>query len=174
MNKSSDSMTQTRQAVKDASHLLLDTKVIKTLQQGHEHLQSALKEQQHELKLLRKEVRRSRSGGFPWGLVLLAGAGYALYRSNPDVRQRIDGLLKQVNPGVQGNLARAGEAAKDAVSDLAQGQSPAANLHRVGGELGRAGEKKMDQVQDSAAKLQADARRAADDVRSDLKGEAKL
>ncbi|WP_216322338.1 YtxH domain-containing protein [Deinococcus aestuarii] len=131
-----------------------------------------------EAQMERLQHERRGGGGFPWGLVLLAGVAYALYRSNPSFRDRIRGLLRQVSPGLEGHLARAGDAAKDAVSDVMRGDDPRDALRDAGGERRRAGEKAADQAgdklrdlqhqaQDSAQDLRRDAQRAADDLRDD-------
>ncbi|GGK30805.1 hypothetical protein GCM10008955_25760 [Deinococcus malanensis] len=56
-------------------------------------------EQQKDLKSLQRELSELKaarsSGGFPWGLVLVAGSAYALYRSNPAVRTQVQGLMDQ-------------------------------------------------------------------------------
>lgn len=136
-------------------------------------LATTVARQQKELHRLEAQVerlsRRSTSGGgFPWGLVLLAGGVYALYRSNPSFRDQLQGLLRRVNPGVEGNLARAGDAAKDAVSRVAQGENPGDAMRTAGGELRRAGEKTVDQAQDRAQDLKRDVNRAVDDARDEL------
>lgn len=155
--------------------------------------QVTLTEQQKTVQRLEVEVEalkkgqellfkrgRSSGGGFPWGLVLLAGGAYYLYRSNPSFRDRVQLLLGRADPGIQGNLARAGDAVKDAVSSVAQGERPGDALRTAGGELKRAGEKAVDEardrvqdlkrdVQGGAQDLKREAGRAADDVRDDLK-----
>lgn len=106
-----------------------------------------------DLGRLERAQDRQASGGFPWGLVLLAGGAYALYRSNPSVRAQVDGALRRLNPGTEGNLTRAGDAARGAVQDLVQGHSPAPGLHTAGGELRRAGEKTVEASGDLVDRL---------------------
>ncbi|MDV6376316.1 YtxH domain-containing protein [Deinococcus arenicola] len=133
---------------------------------------AALGKQAPELQAIRQElgkIRKQRSSGsFPWGLVLLAGGVYALYRSNAGVRDRIDGLLKRVSPGMEGNLTRAGDAAKDAASGVMHGDSSKDALGRLDGEVGRAGEKAADRAKDSLEDVKHDAESKA----ADLKREA--
>lgn len=127
--------------------------------------------QLHDLQVQVNTLMRARGrsgGGFPWGVVLLAGGGYYLYRSNPTVRDQINGLLKRVNPGAEGNLARAGDAAKDAVGKVMHGEDPSSAVKDAGGELKRAGEKTLDAAGD---KLQ-DLKQSAQDKAQDAKGAA--
>ena len=130
---------------------------------------AALKEQSQELQSIHKELatlRKQRSsGGFPWGLVLLAGGAYALYRSNAGVRDQVDGLLKRVSPGMKGNLARAGDAVKDAAGDLMRGDSPKDALGRLGGEVQRAGDKAADHAKDTLEDVERNAESKADDLK---------
>ncbi|MDV6375880.1 YtxH domain-containing protein [Deinococcus arenicola] len=130
-----------------------------------------LADQQKELQSIRQELKKVRKqrqgGGFPWTLVLLAGSVYALYRSNPEVRDQIDGLLGRIDPGLKGNLARAGDAVKDAASDVMDGKSPSDAVKRAGGELQRAGEKAVDGAKDAAADLQQDAQAKTQDIKQD-------
>ncbi|ACO44951.1 hypothetical protein DEDE109153_18075 [Deinococcus deserti] len=104
--------------------------------------QKELQQVQQELEEMRR--KHSSEGGFPWGMLLIAGGAYALYRTNPSVRQTVQDLLKRVNPGIEGNLTRAG----DAVAGMAQGDKPGTALRAAGGELKRAGEKAVDSAED--------------------------
>ncbi|GAA5515037.1 hypothetical protein Dcar01_03801 [Deinococcus carri] len=136
-------------------------------------LAATVARQQKELHRLEAQVERlsqrsASGGGFPWGLVLLAGGVYALYRSNPSFRDQVQGLLRRVNPGVEGNLARAGDAAKDAVSKVAQGENPGDAMRTAGGELRRAGEKTVDQAQDRLHDLKNQAQDRAQDLKRDV------
>ncbi|QLG13361.1 YtxH domain-containing protein (plasmid) [Deinococcus sp. D7000] len=130
---------------------------------------AALTKQGAELQNIRQELaglRKQRSsGGFPWGLVLLAGGVYALYRSNTGVRDQINGLLKRVSPGIEGNLARAGDAVKDTASDVLDGDSPKDALGRLGGEVQRAGEKAADHAKDAVKDVKRDAESKADNLK---------
>lgn len=149
------------------------TQVGKALAKGQAATAATLVGQQKDLHRLEAQVerlsQRRSSGGFPWGLLLLAGGAYALYRSNPTVREQVQGLLKRVSPGAEGNLARAGDAARDAVSKVAQGDDPRSAVHAVGGELKRAGEKSLDHAQDKARDMQRDADRMKNTAQDDLK-----
>ena len=102
------------QASGDQLEHATDVQVGKALARQQAALTTQMAEQVGELQALRRDVdilqwqRPSKKKGFPWGLLLLAGGVYALYRSNPEVRDRINGVLKRVNPGLEGNLTRAG------------------------------------------------------------------
>ena len=101
-----------------------------------------------DLRLQVKTLSRTRrGGGFPWGLLLVAGGVY-LYRTNSSVKGQIDGLLDRVNPGIKGNLARAGDAAKQAVSSVLKGEDASGAAQDALGELKQAGHKGLDQAHD--------------------------
>ncbi|WP_295813816.1 YtxH domain-containing protein [uncultured Deinococcus sp.] len=164
MTPLNDLKSQAQHVAATAHRQLSETRSDRALHRGQAELLHLLKDQQQELKLLRREISRRHSGGFPWGLLLLVGAGYALYRTTPAVRDRMDALIGQLDPGVQGNLARAGDAVKDAVSDLGQGKNPTDAAGRAAGEVQRAGEKTAEQGKDTWQDLQDRARQTADDV----------
>ena len=136
------------------------------------HLAATVARQQKDIYRLEAQVERLRhersGGGFPWGLVLVAGGAYALYRANPAFREQVERLVKQVLPGVKGNLARAGDAAKDAAHDLANGNDPRGALRDAGNELRRAGEKAADQAGDKLRDLKNQAQDGAQDLKRDL------
>lgn len=157
---------QVQQTADDVTQRVISRDAERQLLSGHRELVEALKVQQRELGQLRREVGRRSSGGFPWGLVLLAGAGYALYRSNPSIRDRVNDLLGTVDPGVKGNLHRAADAAKDAVRDATRGDSPTDAVQRAAGEVQRAGEKAADHAADTWRDVKDGARKAADDLGS--------
>ncbi|CAM3749002.1 hypothetical protein, partial [Deinococcus frigens] len=170
-----------KESVQDSAHRLEGRAAIeasKAFVKQQQKMSALLADQQKDLKDIRQELQkvrkqRSSGGGFPWMLVLLAGGAYALYRSNPGVRDQIDGLLVRVDPGVKGNLARAGDAVKGAASDLLDGQSPSDAVKRAGGELQRAGEKAVDAARDAAADLKQDAQVKAKDLRDDAQAASK-
>jgi hypothetical protein len=135
---------------------------IKAAVKGQAQVIELLTAQQVELTALRQDVARlSRArakGGFPWGLLLLAGGAYALYRFSPAVHQRVNSLLGQVDPGVEGHLNRAKDAAKDGLADLRDGRHPGDALQRMGGEVQRAGEQTADRLKDGLDELKDDAK----------------
>jgi hypothetical protein len=156
---------QAQQLAGEARRHLADARHDKLLHEHHEQVLGLLREQQKEIGRLRHDVRRaSSSGGFPWGLVVLAGAGYALYRTRPEVRDRIDDLLARLNPGVQGNVSRGADAVRDAARDVRSGANPTDAFQRAGGEARRAAEKTADGIKDTWNDVKSGARQAADDL----------
>lgn len=141
---------------KPSKQLKLEREITKAVMKQHAETASLIARQQMDIRKLQGEVTALRmqkkgGGGFPWTLLLLGGAGYGaytLYQKNPSVREQVQGLMKRVNPGPEGNLTRAADAAKTAVSSAVQGESPSASLHTAGGELRRAGEKTADRLGD--------------------------
>ncbi|MBZ9750662.1 hypothetical protein K7W42_07280 [Deinococcus sp. HMF7604] len=136
----------------------LSHKALKTLVKEQAALGVLLHKQSQEISALRQDVQhaRHRGGGFPWGLVLLAGGAYAAYRLSPAVQDQVKSLLGRLDPGAESNLHRAGDAAKDAVHDVTQGRNPSDALHQAGGELHRAGEKSAEARRNPADDLKDD------------------
>lgn len=169
-----------KDSVQDSAHRLEGKAAIeasKAFVRGQKKMTALLAEQQSELKEIRQDLQKLRkernSGGFPWGLVLLVGGAYALYRSNSGIRDQIDGLLGRVDPGIKGNLSRAADAVKDAASDVMDGKSPVDAAKRAGGELQRAGEKALDGAKDTAADVKQDTQAKAKDLKDDAQNAAK-
>ncbi|MCP2014064.1 hypothetical protein L1280_001201 [Deinococcus sp. HSC-46F16] len=149
-----DHVDQLRKAAKKGQHNL-EREITQAVMKQHAETAALIARQQHDIRELQGEVTALRmqkkgGGGFPWTLVLLGGAGYGaymLYQKNPSLQQQVQGLLKRVNPGPEGNMARAGDAVKTGVSDMTRGESPAAAFQTAGGELRRGGEKLVDRVE---------------------------
>jgi hypothetical protein len=117
-----------------------------------------LAQQEERLDAVEKRVKKlawenRRGGGFPWGLLILAGGAYAAYRFIPAVQAEVDKLIGQAGPGVKGNLDRAGKAAKDAVQAGLQGGDPSSAAEAAVGEVERAREKTGNTVKDTAEDL---------------------
>ncbi|WP_022802369.1 hypothetical protein [Deinococcus ficus] len=64
---------------------------------------------QKELQHLHQDLvdlreQRSSGGHFPWTWLILAGGAYALYHSNPAVREQVQGLLDRMK-GASGDVS---------------------------------------------------------------------
>jgi hypothetical protein len=172
MNSLSDTLENVKETVQSAGSRLEHKAAVqagKAVARQQARTADLLASQDKELKAIRRELedvrKKMSSGGFPWGLLLLAGGAYFLYRRNAGVREQVDGLLQRINPGIEGNLVRAKDAVKDAASDLSRGDSPRDALDRLGGEVQRAGEKTVDHLRDTAGDLKKDAQAKVDEVR---------
>jgi len=138
-----DVVKTAQQTVKDDKvSMALAAKVTKQLAQQDQRLNALEK----RVKDLAWENRRG--GGFPWILVMLAGGIYALYRTKPELFDKVKGLLGQADPGVQGNLNRAEAAVKDVAQSVVHGEDPSSAAKAAGGELKRAGETTIGAAQD--------------------------
>ncbi len=135
------------QMFESTKHTALDQALTARLEKLESKQDGVIRDLRSQVKALTKASRKG--GGFPWGLVLLGGAVY-LYRSNASVREQVDNLLDRVNPGIKGNLARAGDAAKQAVGSVLQGQNPSDAAQDAAGELKQAGAKGVEQAKDMA------------------------
>lgn len=117
-------------------------------------MDKALAEQGREIRQLRGQVKglmkARRGGGFPWFPLLLVGGGVYLYRMSPGFKEQVNGLLDRINPDLRGNLARAGDAARDAVQAVMQGEDPRPAAGNALGELKQAGQKGLERASDMA------------------------
>jgi len=90
----------------------------------HQHFveqNEALGELNKHLKYLNRHVRR-RGGGFPWGLLLLGGAGYYVWRT-PALRDKVLDAAEQVRPGITAKLRGAGPGRGEQAAPPAQGSA---------------------------------------------------
>jgi hypothetical protein len=118
-----------------------------------------------QLDALTRAQRRSR-GGFPWGLVLLGAGGYYLYR-NEGARAKAMDAVQNLNPGVKGNLERAGSALRSGVEAVRSGENPKTALTNAAQELRQGATKAVS----NATEEVKDAGETAREGLSDLKAQ---
>ena len=132
-------------------------------------LGAQLTKQERRLDVLEMRVTdltsARRGGGFPWLLMLVTAAGYALYRANPGLLDQVKDLLGQADPGAEGNLKRAGADLGGAVQDGLGGKDPGGKPKDAGRELGRAAEKTADAAGDKLGDLRRDAESKIDNLK---------
>jgi len=141
-------------------------------------IESNLAQVDKRIEALGKRFPRRQGSGFPFGLVLVAGLGYALY--NPSTRQKLLDLLGNVSPAardtVQGVLGSAGDAVEDmkagrdpkaAMKDAAQdiGNKVSANADDMKRDAQKAGDRLADQAGDVTNKAADRAKDATDDAK---------
>ncbi|MFC4455561.1 hypothetical protein [Deinococcus sonorensis] len=84
---------------------------------------------------LGKRFPRKQGGGFPWGLVLMAGLGYALY--NPSTRTRLMGMIGNVSPAARDVAESAVSRAGNAVQEVREGRSPVEAAKSAAQDIGQ-------------------------------------
>ncbi|AFZ67314.1 hypothetical protein [Deinococcus peraridilitoris] len=99
---------------------------------------------------------RSRRGGSPLPLALLAAGAYYLWR-NEGARNKVIDTLQNLNPGPQGNFERVGSALRGGVEAVKRGESPIDALRTAAQEAQQGFKKSADNATD-------DVRNAADDL----------
>ena len=86
------------------------------------------------IEALGKRFPRTQGPRFPFGLVVLAGLGYALY--NKSTRSRLLGLVGNISPAardtIEGVVGRAG----DAADDIKAGRDPQAAVKDAAQDIG--------------------------------------
>lgn len=130
------------------------------------------------IEALGKRFPRTQGPRFPFGLVLLAGLGYALY--NKSTRSRLLGLVGNISPAardtIEGVMGRAGDAADDikagrdpqaAVKDAAQdiGHKVNSNADDMKRDVQKAGDRLADKADGAANRMGDKVEGVADDAR---------
>jgi hypothetical protein len=114
-----------------------------------------------------KYMDRPRRGGISLGTILLGAGAYYLYR-NPDLVYKALEAVGIDRARVERHLEKAGEAVKDGVERVQQGDDPvdAAKdaAKTVGAEAGKAGKAAKSEAERIAKDMAADAKEAARDV----------
>jgi hypothetical protein len=123
-----------------------------------------------------KYVERPRRGGISLGTILLGAGAYYLYK-NPDVLNKALEDIGAISPSAERHLERAGEAVKDSVERIKQGDDPvdaAKDAAKIAGsEAGKAGKAVKSEAERAAKDVAADAKDAARDVGNAAKDAAR-
>ncbi|SMB79223.1 hypothetical protein [Deinococcus hopiensis] len=82
----------------DHDHEVLERRLSEQFEQQRE----ALDQLNKHLRYMNRHLRR-RGGGFPWPLLLLAGAGYYVWRT-PQLREKVLDAAEQIRPGITAKL----------------------------------------------------------------------
>ena len=115
--------------------------------------------------------RRQRGGGFPLGLVLLAGVGYALY--NQGTRSKVLEVVGNVSPSardtLEGVLGKASDAAAGASGGRDVGDTVKNAAQNVGQQARDAAQNVKHDVQRGVDRLSDKAQGTVNSVKQDLK-----
>ena len=130
------------------------------------------------IEALGKRFPRTQGPRFPFGLVVLAGLGYALY--NKSTRSKLLGLVGNISPAardtIEGVVGRAGDAAEDvkagrdpqaAAKDAAQdiGNKVSGNADDLKRDIQKVGDRMSDKADGVADRAGDKAQGMADDAR---------
>ena len=115
------------------------------------------------IEALGKRFPRTQGPRFPFGLVVLAGLGYALY--NKSTRSKLLGLVGNISPAardtIEGVVGRAG----DAADDIKAGRDPQAAVKGAAQDIGN-------KVGDKADDMKRDVQKAGDRLADKAEGAA--
>lgn len=150
-------LDQVKQTVQDATESLGDhlqeRKVDMKFDGRLKAIEHNLKQVDKRIEALGKRFPRRQGSGFPFGLVLVAGLGYALY--NPSTRQKLLDLLGNVSPAARDTLQGVLGSAGDAVDDVKAGRDPKAAVKDAAQDIG-------DKVKANADDMKRDTQKAGD------------
>jgi len=150
-------MLDVKQTVQDAADTLgehlQERKVDMKFDGRLKAIEHNLKQVDKRIEALGKRFPRRQGSGFPFGLVLVAGLGYALY--NPSTRQKLLDLLGNVSPAARDTLQGVLGSAGDAVDEVKAGRDPKAAVKDAAQDIG-------DNVKANADDMKRDAQKAGD------------
>ena len=171
-----------KQSVQDAAETLADRaqgrKADMKFDARLKAIERNISQVDNRIEALGKRFPRTQGPRFPFGLVLLAGLGYALY--NPSTRRRLLDLIGNVSPAARDTLESVVGRTSDAVDDVKSGRDPreaAKNAaqdigDRVSdkaGDIGRYVQKAGDRLADKANSAADQAGNRAGDLADDAK-----
>ena len=107
----------------------------------------------NRIEALGKRFPRTQGPRFPFGLVLVAGLGYALY--NPSTRRRLLDLIGNVSPAARDTLESVVGRASDTVDDVKAGRDPKEAVKDAAQDIG-------DKVSDKSGDIKHDVQKAGD------------
>jgi hypothetical protein len=182
-------LEEAKQAVQDAANTLTEYVPTRKMDLKFDARMKAIEKNllrvDNRIEALGKRFPRTQGPRFPFGLLLLAGLGYALY--TPSTRRKLLELVGNVSPAardtIEGAIGRTGDAVdevkggsdplasvKDAAQDI--GQRAQDKAHDMKRDVERTGNHLADQAQDATHEAQRGADRLADkaqDKINDLK-----
>ncbi|GGK19104.1 hypothetical protein GCM10008955_10670 [Deinococcus malanensis] len=114
---------------------------------------------------------RTRRGGRPWFLLLVAGGGYYLARQ-PQIQEKLRTYLEKLSPDTREHLRQAGESVREGVDHVWKGEDPRPALLDAVQETQQAVEQVVSRVKENATSgqptEQADLHGAAADPSPEL------
>ena len=115
------------------------------------------------IEALGKRFPRTQGPRFPFGLVVLAGLGYALY--NKSTRSKLLGLVGNISPAARDTIEGVVGWAGDAVDDIKAGRDPQAAVKDAAQDIGH-------KVNSNADDMKRDVQRVGDRLADKAEGMA--